>query len=883
MKFSRRLRALFRKEELDRQLSDELSFHPEKQIEKNMAAGMSAEDARFAARRSFGVVEQVKEECRDAWGVRLIESLLQNIRFGLRVLAKNPGFTVIAVLTLALGIGATTSMFSVVNAILLRPLPYPDSEQLVGLGQSRIQKGLGYVQAGVSAPNIVDIAAQNHVFQMVSYYHWHSFNLTKTQPPQRLDGARVSSTLLPMFGVPPVMGRYFTSDEAVPGHDHVAIITYELWRNRFSASPAILGRTLSLDDESYTVVGVLPKNFHFVWDSPMDVFVPLALESKDLTEAARATRNLETMARMKPGVTHQKAQSEMDAIALRLAHDYPAADQGWGIKVEPLHDAYHRRMDTALWAMLGAVCFVLLIACVNVANLSLARLSARRKEFALRLAVGASRTRLVGQLLTECLLLSALGGGLGILLAYWGTRILAWGCGRYLEFVPGIKELNLDWRVLVFSGTISLATGIIIGLAPAFKAAKSDVQGALKESGQNLSGASSHKRVLNVLVVVEMALAMVLLVGSGLLLRSFVKLVNVDLGFEPSHDLTFWLDLPEYKYSQTAEQIAFFRQVLDQVAAVPGVLHAGGMAGRGEFLFLPEGQSRPAPGQEPAADEYSITPTYFQAAGAHLVSGREFTPHDDQQSVPVAIINQTLARRTWRNADSIGQHLNILSNVYGKQNEREETYEIVGVVKDIKRGSVWEETPEIFVPYEQHPGPFLRVEVRTAPTPLTLSAPIRAAVEAVDKDQPVEDLQSMEESVARDFGTIRFPMTLVWTFTSLALLLAAIGIYGVTSYSVSRRTHELAIRMAMGAERRTLLKLVLLEGLLVTVVGVVVGSVTATIAGRVIANYLYGVTPGDPLTLILMATALVGISLLACFLPARRAMNVDPMVALRHE
>jgi putative ABC transport system permease protein len=406
------------------------------------------------------------------------------------------------------------------------------------------------------------------------------------------------------------------------------------------------------------------------------------------------------------------------------------------------------------------------------------------------------------------------------------------------------------------------------------------VQDSLKESAQSFSGT---RRLLNALVVAEMALTMVLLVGSGLLFRSFVKLVNVDLGFHPSHDLTFWLALPEYKYPQPAQQATYFRQVLDRVAEVPGVLHAGGMAMGGEFLFLPEGQSRPAPGQEPAAVEYSITPGYFEAAGASLVRGREFTLPDNEQSVPVAIVNDTLARRYWRNADPLGQHLNILSNVYGRQNEREETFEVVGVVKNIKRYSVWEDIPEIFVPYEQHPSPFLQVEVRTAPKPLTLSASVKDAAQSVDKDQPVEELQAMEQIVAQEFGTIRFPMTLVWSFTSLALLLAAIGMYGVMSYSVNRRTHELAIRMALGAERGALLKLVVLEGFFVTVLGIVVGTGAALGAGRVIANYLYGVSPSDLLTHICMGVGLVSVSLLACFLPARRATKVDPMVALRYE
>jgi predicted permease len=813
-----------------------------------------------------------------------MRTLLQDIRYGLRVLAKNPGFTAVAVLTLALGIGVNSAIFSLVDAVILRPLPYPDPEQLVGLGQWRNQKGEGYIQTGVSAPNIGDIA-KTGIFQQVAYYRWSGFNITDGSRPESVDGIKASAELLPMFGIPPKLGRYLAPEEMQAGHDQVAIIGHSLWQLRYGSDPAILGKTIELDERRYTIVGVMPASFRFTWDREMDVFVPLVLSEEERSEAGRGTsRDLQTQARLKAGVSILQAQAAMNALADNLAEEYPAANKGWGIKVEPLHAAYHRHMQTPLLIMLGAVLFVLLIACANVANLLLARATGRKREVAIRIAVGATRRRLMAQLLTESLLLATLGGALGLLLAYAGDRLLTIAMSRYQFSLPNAKVIDIDWRVLLFSLAITIATGVIFGLAPSWATVKTDLNESLKEGGLSTTTESGRRRMRNALVVSEMALALVLLTGAGLLVRTFLRLVNVDLGIDPANVVTMGLRLPDYKYSSATQQALFYRELLERIPSTPGVKSVGLQSGGANVFFQPQGQPPAAPGQEPTAAYKSITPDFFQAMGTRLVAGREFSVRDAEGATPVAIISETVALRYWPHANPVGSRLTVLARVYsGQKSGADQPLEIVGVVKDVRNDDLWNPEPDVYVPFEQHPAPSVFLVVRTAVPPMSVMPGVRNAVLALDKEQPVNDIRTMSEMVSETYGAIRFPMTLLWIFAALALVLSAVGIFGVMSYSVSRRTQEMAIRMALGASRREVQRMVLREGLRVTALGVAIGLGAALTLGRVMAGYVYGITPTDPVTLVGASLLLTLVALLASYLPALRATRVNPMTALRYE
>jgi len=813
-----------------------------------------------------------------------MRTLLQDIRYGLRVLAKNPGFAAVAVLTLALGIGVNSAIFSLVDAVILRPLPYPEPEQLVGLGQWRNQKGEGYIQTGVSAPNIVDIA-KTGIFQQVAYYRWSGFNITEGSRPESIGGIKASAELLPMFGIPPRLGRYLAREEMQAGHDQVAIIGHSLWQTRYGSDPAILGKTIELDERRYTIVGVMPASFRFTWDQEMDVFVPLLLSEEERSEAGRGTsRDLQTQARLKAGVSIPQAQAAMNALADNLALEYPAANKGWGIKVEPLHAAYHRHMQTPLLIMLGAVLFVLLIACANVANLLLARATGRKREVAIRVAMGATRRRLMAQLLTESLLLATLGGALGLLLAYAGDRLLTFAMSRYQFSLPNARVIDIDWRVLLFSLAITIATGAIFGLAPSWATANTDLNEALKESGLSTTTESGRRRMRNALVVSEMALALVLLTGAGLLVRTFLRLVNVDLGIDPANVVTMGLRLPNYKYSSATQQALFYRELLERIPSTPGVKSVGAESGGANVFFQPQGQPLVAPGQEPTAAYKIITPEFFQAMGTRLVAGREFSVRDTEGATPVAMISETVARRYWPHANPVGSHLTVLARVYsGQKSGADQPLEIVGVVKDVRNDDLWNPEPDVYVPFEQHPAPSVFLVVRTSVPPMSVVPGVRNAVLALDKEQPVNDVRTMSEIVSETYGAIRFPMTLLWIFAALALALSAVGIYGVMSYSVSRRTQEMAIRMALGASRREVQRMVLREGLQVTALGVAIGLGAALALGRVMAGYVYGITSTDPVTLMGASLLLTLVALLASYLPARRATRVNPMTALRYE
>ncbi len=815
--------------------------------------------------------------------------LIQDIRYALRVLRKSPGFAAIAVVTLALGIGANSAIFSLVDAVLLRPLPYPHPEQLIGLGQWRNQRGEGYVQTGVSAPNIVNIA-RTGLFQEVAYYRWSPFNITGSDRPESVLGIKASAELLPMFGIQPAMGRLFSADEAQAGRDQVAIIGHRLWETRFASDPAILGKTIDLNERRYTIIGVMPASFRFTWDEDIDVFVPLVLTPEEKSEAGRSTtRDLQTQARLKPGISIPQAQAAMDALAMNLAKEYPDADRGWEIKVEPLHAAYYRHMRTPLLIMLGAVLFVLLIACANVANLLLARATRRKREVAIRIAIGATRRRLVTQLLTESAVLAVFGGALGLFVAYTADRLLTLAMSRYQFSVPNARVVSIDWRVLVFCVVVTFGTALIFGLAPSLAATKTDLNESLKEGGVSTTAEPSRRRLRNALVVCEVSLALVLLAGAGLLIRTFINLSNVNLGFNPANAVRMSISLPPYRYASTTEQRLFYHNLLQRLERVPGVTSAGVLSNTRVF-FLPQGMAPPAPGQEPTSDFDYVSPGYFQAMGIPLVQGREFSASDSSSAAPVAIVSETVAQRYWPHSNPIGSHLTILSREYSGESAGGSSSEaaaralqIVGVVKDIRGYDLWLPNSDIYVPFTQHPAPSVFLVARTAVPPLDVVPAIRSAVSTLDPEQPVNRIETLDKMVSDTYGTIRFPMVLVWIFAALALLLSAIGIFGVMSYSVSRRTQEMAIRMALGADRREVLALILREGLGLALIGIAIGAVAALALSRLMTDYVYGVKASDPLTFVSAAVVLVGAALLASYVPAHRATRVDPIVALRHE
>ncbi len=815
-----------------------------------------------------------------------IENLGRDFRFAFRQMLRNPGFAAVAIITLALGIGANAAIFSLVSAIILRPLPYPSPKELVGLGQWRNQKGEGYVQTGVSAPNLVDIAGEKRIFQQVGYYRWSGLNITESGRPENIGGIKASLDLLPMFGVQPLMGRFFTPDEMQPGHDQVAVIGHRLWQQRYGANPAILGKTIDLDERRYTVVGVMPARFRFTWDQEIDVFLPLALTPEELSEAGRGTsRDLQAQARLQPGVDLKQAQSAMDTLAANLAAQYPDADKGWGIKVEPLHAAYHRQMAMPLLIMSGAVLFVLLIACANVANLLLARSTGRKREIAIRVAIGANRRRLVTQLLTESLLLAVIGGALGLVLAYAGDRLLTLEMGRYHRFsVANASVISIDWRVLLYCLGVTLATGIIFGLTPALTASRPDLNESLKEGGVTSTAESGRRRLRNGLVISEMALALVLLSGAGLLVRTFLRLMQVDLGIDPANVVTMEIDLPHYKYPSAGQQTLFYRQLLQRVQSTPGVKSAGIEQPGSTVFFQPAGQAPAPPGQEPTAGFNVVSPGDFRAMGIGLMAGREFSESDSSGTPPVALISEMAAQRYWPHSNPIGRHLTILARVYsGQSSGTAQSLEIVGVVKDRRGYDLWEPRADVYVPFEQHPVSWAYLDVRTAVPPMTVVPSIREAILALDREQPLNDVQLLSEMVAQTYGTLRFPMMLVWIFAALAMVLSAIGIFGVMSYTVSRRSQEIAIRLALGADRPAVLRLILREGMSLTLTGVAIGLAAALGLSRVMAGYVYGIRSTDPLTFAGAALLLTLAALAACYIPARRAIYVEPMRALRME
>ncbi|HYW69521.1 MAG TPA: ABC transporter permease [Pyrinomonadaceae bacterium] len=889
-----RLRALFRKNEMENELDEELRFYLEKQTEVYVAQGMSPEEARAAALREFGGMEQAKEQCRDARGVSLIEELWQDLRYGVRMLLKNPGFTVIVVITLALGIGANSAIFSIVNSILLRRPPYKEPHRLMMVWTSmpQIESLEGTAQFPASAADFIDWRNQNQTFEQIAAFRDQRFNLAGGGEPEFLDGVQATASLLPLLGVEPKLGRSFLTEDDQPGASRVVILSHGLWQRRFASDPQIIGQKLTLNDEAYTVVGVMQPGIQFPSKGDMpagfqfppqvDFYIPMAFSASEAN--TRNILNLAVIGRLKPQVTIAQAQADMNALALQLARQYPLTHTGKGIILISLQQQAVGKVRIALLVFLGAVGFVLLIACANVANLLLTRATTRHKEVAIRSALGASRLRLIRQLLTESLLLALLGGTLGIVLAIWGIQLLvAVGPAN----LPRANTISVDGQAFGFTLLISLLTGIVFGIAPALQTSKLDLNESLKEGGTASAVSFGYNRLRSLLVVSQVAIALVLLVGAGLMIRSFVRLLGVDPGFNPQDVLTMEVSLPRSDSTTYAgqRQAALFQQVIGRLQTLPGVLAAGAVnslplsGNEGGRSFGIQGRPRAA-GEVFDAGTRQVSPDYFKAMGIPLLAGRAFTDSDGSDTPRALIINQAFVRHYFPNENPIGKRLAYDRGSDGRPAWRE----IVGVVKDVKHTSLDSDPrPEMYCPISQFPSWDMTLVIRTTGDPMRLAGDVRRQVLAVNKDQPVHNIRTMEQWIDNSVSQRRFNMLLLSIFAAASLLLAAVGIYSVMAYSVAQRTHEIGVRVTLGASAADVLKLVIVQGMTLVLIGAAVGAVAAFALTRVMTGLLYGVSPTDPATFAMIALLLVGVALAACFVPARRATKVDPIVALRYE
>ncbi|HEX8163400.1 MAG TPA: ABC transporter permease [Pyrinomonadaceae bacterium] len=873
-----RLRGLLRRDAVEQDIDDELRLHVEMASEENVRRGMTPADARRAALACFGDVTRVKEAARDVRGGGSMETMIQDVRFGLRMLTKNPGFTAVAVIALALGIGANSAIFSVVNAVLLRPLPYKDPERIVMVWEDDSRHG--YPRDTPAPANYVDWRDQNKVFEDMAAIAELSFNLTGAGEPERLDGRRVSASFFPILGVEPQLGRRFTPEEDRPGENHVVILSHGLWQRRFGSDAGIIGKTITLNGYSFAVVGVMPQSFQF--PTREDQFwIPIAFTQQEA--ARRGSHFLEVIARLKPGVTLEQARAEMSTIAGRLQQQYPAENTELGAAVVPLHEQLVGNIRTALLVLLGAVGFVLLVACANVANLLLARAAGRQKEIATRVALGASRLRLVRQFLTESVLLAAVGGVVGLLLSAWGVRLLK---AFIPENISQAGEITVDLKVLLFTLLISLLTGLVFGLAPATQATKLNLNETLKEGGRDSAAGSRGNRIRGVLVVSEVALSLILLIGAGLLINSFLRLRNVDPGFHTDNLLTMSVSLPAQKYPDHARRSAFYTEMIRRVEALPGVRSAAitsqiPLVKQGDTGSITvEGRPDPPRGQANMVAMRIVSPHYFQTMSIRLLRGREFGDQDRADAPAVAVISEGMARRYWPGEDPTGKRI-----CPGKPESPDDWVTVVGVVNDVQQfGLDAESKPQMYLTYQQS-GYFSprHLVVGTNVEPTSLASAVRGAVWGIDPDQPVSNISTMEEVLSESIARQRFSTLLLGVFGVVALVLAAVGIYGVMSYSVSQRTHEIGIRMALGAQTGDVLKLAVGQGLKLVMIGVGVGLAASVVLTRVMSSLLFGISSTDPATFAVISLVLVGAGVLASYIPARRATKVDPMIALRYE
>ncbi|HXI90675.1 MAG TPA: ABC transporter permease, partial [Blastocatellia bacterium] len=764
-------------------------------------------------------------------------TLIQDLRYAFRMLLKNPGFAAVAVIALALGIGANTAIFSVVNTILLRSLPYDDPDRLMVVKENKLPQ---FPEFSVSPGNFLDWQKQNASFEKLAAVQGSSYNLvTGDAEPERLDGARVSAGLFEMLGVKPVQGRTFLEEEDQPGHQNVVVLSSNLWKRRFGSDPNIIGQSITMSAASYTIIGIMPPSFQFP-DRDIDLWTPIAFTAAQAQQ--HGSHYVAVIGRLKPGVTTEQARTEMSGIAARLAEQYPNSNAGWSTIVVPMQQFEVRDIKPALLVLLGAVALVLLIACANVANLLLARSTARQKEIAIRTALGASRSRVVRQLLTESVLLAVVGGGAGLLLAAWGTRSLL---ALAPEDLPRVKDVALDGRVLGFTLLVTLITGIVFGLVPALQASRPNLNETLKEGGRGTTG--GHHRIRSSLVITEVALALVLLVGAGLLIRSFIRLEQVNPGSNTKNAMSANVALPGRKYPNSDQYLSFFTQLMEKIAALPGVVAVGATQSlpiQGDYLvgFNIQGRPPDPPGEDKSTNYYAVTPDYFKAMGIPLLRGRLFTEQDSKNAPRVAVINETMARTYFSDEDPIGKGINLSQG-------REGFREIVGIVGDVKQyGLAQPTTLQTYEPYLQMPFSAVTLIVRTEGNPAALSGSIRSEVLALDKEQPVSRIRTLDQIISGSVQQQRFTMLLLGVFAAVALILAAVGLYGVMSYAVTQRTHEIGIRMALGANTGNVLRLVVGHGMLLALIGVFIGLGGAFAFTRLMSKLLFAVSTTDPVT-----------------------------------
>jgi putative ABC transport system permease protein len=866
----------------ERELEEEIRLHLEMEAREKIADGLSREEAQYAARRAFGNVALATEDSRAWWGGRSLDTLWQDLRYGARILIKQPAFTAVAALTLALGIGANTAIFSVINALILNPPRIADAERVAAIW--RTEKGKRS-EGFVSYLDLQDWRAANHSLEEIAGYKPNGFILLNDEQAERLQGMRVTANFLSLLKVNLLRGRNFQVEEEKRGAEGVVIISHQFWKSRLGGSEEAIGRRLDLNGKPFTIIGVLPPGFEFPLVSKQaELITTIAAEGGNLEQ--RGAQVLMAVGRLRPGVTFTQAQSELTNIGANLERQYPQYSRNITAYLRPVDEQIvGSEARHALWVLLGAVGFLLLIACVNVTNLLLARASARRKDLALRVALGAGRWRIARHLLTESLLLALFSGGAGLFVASWGI-----GAIKYYgaEQLPRLDEVQINTRALAFTLGVSLLTALIFSLPPIFKAARPDINEVLKAGAKTATGGGSLRLWRDSLVVAEVALGLMLLIGAGLMIRSFGVLVNVNPGFDPESVLTGRISLTRAAYENHDERLRYVNQTLERLKALPGVESAafaapmpfsGGNVGSD---FRIEGRPAPEPGQEPDANNRSVTAQYFQAIGIPLRKGRYFTDHDQRGAVGVAIINEALASRYFPNEDPIGKYI---SNIGANQNNGDpKRWEIVGVVGDVHHSSLTRPAnPELYLPYRQNSWSWGNFFVRASGDPAALTRSFTEAVRAGDKTVPVTNVQPLTQAISDTVAQARLYTLLFASFGATGLLLMLTGVYGVISYTVSQQTQEIGIRMALGAQARDVLKLVIGQGMILTLIGVGLGLLGAFGLTRLMQTLLFNVSVTDPLVYAVAPAALITAATAACFVPALRATKVDPLIALRCE